>query len=377
MTAAAAAHRGPVGDFRNIALIRLSSVGDVIMALPTLEGLRRTYPDARISWIVERRARNILEDHPAIDEIIEFPRDDWRALWKKRFGVMRSVPGICRFYRDLHRRRFDLTLDFQGNLKSATCTLASRARVRVGYAKEECREPNHYFTNRRLSLAHQAVHRIERDLLLAGLVGVPMEFVQPRIAYAAADRAVGEELVSEPGTGRPIVLLHPGTSNFMPHKRWPLASYAALADRLVRERAARVLLSWGPGELEMAQELAGLMEEAAEVIPPTPTVKSLGFLLSRVDLVIGGDTGPTHLAVVQGIATLGIMGPSDPRHYYPLGHPERVFYRRLPCSPCRNRSCAQLTCLHDIPVEDVAREALRALPVNPSASRPAAPRSTP
>lgn len=354
----------PPESFDNIAVIRLSSVGDVVMALPAVEGLRRTYPRARITWIVESRARNLLEGLPAVDELIDFPRTAWRKTWKKPLGIPRSIPGIASFYADLRRRRFDLTIDFQGNLKSATCTVGAWAKVRVGYTRDECREPNHPFTNRRLGLGGQAVHRIDRDLLLAGTVGVPFGFVRPRIAWSAEDRMAGEATIPGPGQGRKTVVLHPGTSDFMPHKRWPLEAYAAVGDRLAREAGARVLVSWGPGEESTAARLAGLMREPAEPIPRTPTMKSLGALLSRADLVIGGDTGPVHLAVVLGVDAITLVGPGDPRHYYPYGHPERVFYRRVACSPCRHRSCTQRDCMTGIPWEPVAAEALRILARN-------------
>ncbi|NRA97651.1 MAG: glycosyltransferase family 9 protein [Planctomycetes bacterium] len=311
----------PRGEFKNIAIIRLSSVGDVIVALPALEGLRATYPDARISWIVERRARNVLDGHPAIDEIIEFPREHWRSTRTKRFGVLRAVPGMWRFYRSLRRRQFDLTVDFQGNLKSGSCTFFCHAKVRVGYAKPECREPNYLFTNRRLDLGGQAIHRVDRDVLLVGQVGVPFDVPRPRIAFTGEDRVPGDLTVATPHIGHPIVVLHPGTSDFMPHKRWPLKNYAELGDALSRQVGARILLSWGPGEEERIARVQETMAEPSEIIPPTPSMRSLGYLLSRADLVIGGDTGPIHLAAVQGAPTISIMGPSDPRHYYPHGHP--------------------------------------------------------
>lgn len=280
------------GAFKNIAIIRLSSVGDVIVALPALEALRAAYPDARITWIVERRARNIINGHPAIDEIIEFPRHEWKELWKKRLGFIRSLPLIRRFFRSLRARKFDLTIDFQGNLKSGACTWACGAKVRLGYAREQCREPNYLFTNRRVGLGGQDIHRAERDLLLVKDVGAPFEVLPHRILFESVDREAGDATIPERNGGPPVAVLHPGTSDFMPHKRWPVAHYAALGDRLAREAGARVLLSWGPGEEERIAAVRDAMSAPAEVIPLTPSMKSLGYLLSRADLVVGGDTGP-------------------------------------------------------------------------------------
>jgi ADP-heptose:LPS heptosyltransferase len=161
-----------------------------------------------------------------------------------------------------------------------------------------------------------------------------------------------------------LVVLHPGTSDFMPHKRWPLTHFGSLAKQLKQQSDVRILLSWGPGELPMIQqfqrELASQGTDA-EIIPDTPSMKSLGFLLSQTDLVIGGDTGPIHLAVALCVPTIAILGPSDPRHYYPFGHPDRAFYLRAACSPCRFRACQDLDCLKDIEPHRVAEKALEIL----------------
>jgi len=346
---------------RSIAVIRLSSVGDVIMAMPAVERLREAHPTAHIAWVVEGRARNILEGFPAIDEIIEFPRTLIRELWKKPFGLLRCTAPILAFRRELRRRRFDLSIDFQGNLKSAACTVMAGARRRLGYDGTQCREPNHWFTNEVLRLNGQEMHRMDRDLLLAGLAGARFGFTHPRIHFSAEDRRVGCTVIRNPGVGPPVVVLHPGTSDFMPHKRWPLERYAAFGDVLSRRAGARILLSWGPGEEPMVNEIRKRMQQPSEILPPTPTIKSLGHVLQRADLVVGGDTGPIHLAVALGTPTLILLGPGDPRHYYPHGHPERVFYHRVPCSPCRNRSCALLACMSEISVDEVAERALTVL----------------
>jgi len=147
----------------------------------------------------------------------------------------------------------------------------------------------------------------------------------------------------------------------MPHKRWSLDSYAELGQRLVHELKVRLLLSWGPGEKPMTEEIVAAMDHPAELIPDTPSMKSLGCLLSRSDLVIGGDTGPVHLASVLGVPTITILGPTDSRLYHPYGYPERGVHAPLPCSPCRQRDCVSRTCLEMVTPNDVFEQARRAL----------------
>ena len=110
----------------------------------------------------------MLEGYPAIDEIIEFPRNRIRELWKKPFGSLRSSAELLRFRSLARSRRFDLSIDFQGNVKSGTCSWLAGARVRVGHERDQCKEPNWLFTNLRPHMHGQDMHRMDRDLLLAG-----------------------------------------------------------------------------------------------------------------------------------------------------------------------------------------------------------------
>ena len=268
-----------VGAISSIAIVRLSAMGDVVMALPALEALRAAHPSAHVAWIVERRARNLLEGHPALDEIIDYPKPEWRSKARGIRGRAAATSAAFAWYRALRRRRFDATIDFQGNLKSASCSFFARARIRVGYAPDECREPNWLATNLRLSLGGQAVHRVDRDLLLAGRLGAAFRFVRPRIDFGVEDRVAGDACLPRAPGRAPCAVLHPGTSDFMPHKRWPLEAYAALADGLVRRAGARVLISWGPGEEATVDAILRAMSEKAEPLPKTPSMKSLGYLL--------------------------------------------------------------------------------------------------
>jgi ADP-heptose:LPS heptosyltransferase len=330
------------------------------MALPALEALKRAHPAAKFTWIVEGRARNILEGHPHLDEIIEFPRTKIRKEWKERFGLLKTIPTLARFRRELRSRRFDATIDFQGNLKSAVCTLFAGAPVRAGYERAECREPNWLFTNRKLAIRGESMHRVDRDLLLAGRLGAAFEYHAPQIAFSAADKEVGDRFFATLPRGRKVVLVHPGTSDFMPHKRWSLQSYARAA-RMIQDGGHVVVVTWGPGELPMAEETNRLAGGSLVIAPETPSMKSLGWLIRRSNLVIGADTGPVHLGVVQGIDVVIVLGPADPRHYYPLHHPDRTFYERVPCSPCRFRACPDLICMAGIDPEPVGRKALEIL----------------
>ncbi|MDP6722484.1 MAG: glycosyltransferase family 9 protein, partial [Pirellulaceae bacterium] len=257
-------------DFKKILIVRMSSLGDVLFALPSLEALRLAYPKAHIAWIVEDRCAGVLENHPLIDEVIVVPRRQWRATQSEGGGRLAALGSAWRFFRELRKRQFDLSIDFQANIKSGMATLFARAPVRLGFARSECREPNWLFTNRRLDLDGRAMHRVDRDLELLSLIGVPSTFTQPTLAIRPADVAAAKDFVGSLGGEGPIVMLQPGTSSWGRNKRWSLESFAALGNRLAEQHHARVIVNWGNDEeREQASRVIQLMQAVAHPAMPT------------------------------------------------------------------------------------------------------------
>jgi ADP-heptose:LPS heptosyltransferase len=162
------------------------------------------------------------------------------------------------------------------------------------------------------------------------------------------------------GTG-PRVVLHPGTSRFGAFKRWDPGRFAALGDRLGRERNARILISWGPDEEELARSVRDRMAEPATLFPPPEGLLFLAATLAEVDLVIGADSGPMHLAALMDTPTLTLFGPKDPGVFKPMGRKSRAVWMNVECSPCQLRTCDHVTCMRSMMVDDVARPALALL----------------
>jgi ADP-heptose:LPS heptosyltransferase len=161
--------------------------------------------------------------------------------------------------------------------------------------------------------------------------------------------------------GRPAVAIHPGVSGFGAIKQWDPERFGRTAIRLAREHGARCLVTWGPGERELALRVVEAAEGCAALGPETGSILELAALYEACDLVIGADTGPLHLAAALGIPVVGLYGPKDPAVYAPwdarTGAAARVVRRPVYCSPCRRRTCSNVICMPAIQVGDVVAAA--------------------
>ena len=301
-----------------VALVKLSSLGDVVHALPVLHALRRHLPDAHLAWVVERREQAILEGHPELDELI--PVDT--RLWRREFRRPRGAHTVFLKVRGLVRRlaacRFDVALDLQGLWKSGIITALTRAPRRVGFAPGFCRErANALFTNRWVR-PDPAAHVVDQYLALLARLGVPVtEVAFPLPSPPGPAAAVARYLEAEGVKPRDLVVaINPGARG--DPKRWTIEAYRRVIGELSVRFGARTLLLWGPGEELLARAIAHGIEPPP-LIPPPTSIPELVAFLRRATLVLGGDTGPIHIAAVLGVPTLGLYGPTSGRRNGPYG----------------------------------------------------------
>ena len=305
-----------------IALVKLSSLGDVVHALPAAAALRAWWPRAELTWVVERREEAILGGNPDVSHVVAV---DTR-LWRRDVRRPGRAPAVVAEVRGLVRRlaagRFHVALDLQGLWKSGVITALTRAPLRVGMAAGHCRErPSAWFTNRHVTPPAAAVHVVDRYMAVVASLGIdlaavgPPAFPIPREPAAEARMARWLEDEGVKAT-TPLVLLNPGSGG--DHKRWAVEGFRRLGEELAVRLGARVAIAWGPGEEPLARAIAHGMRTGA-VVPPSTTILEMVALFRRAALVVGGDTGPVHVAAVLGVPTIGLYGPTSARRNGPYG----------------------------------------------------------
>lgn len=302
-----------------VAILKLSSLGDVVHALPVAHALRRHFPDSNLTWVVEAREAALLDGQPDLDAVLPVDTRRWRRLILTLAGAREVGRELVQLGRRLRAGDFDVALDLQGLIKSGLLTACTGAALRIGFAVGHLREPlNALFTNCRVTPPPEARHVVEQYLALLGPLGVGdrrpvFNIPVSRVAEQQIDAFLKAQGVKP---GEPVVALNPGAGR--PEKRWPVEHWRRLAERLALEGGVRVLLLWGPGEEALAGAVSRGLCPAPALSPPT-TVQELAALLCRVALVVAGDTGPLHLAAALGTPCLGLYGPTSGQRNGPYG----------------------------------------------------------
>ena len=329
----------------NILVVKLSAIGDVIHALPVSYAIKEQYPEVHLTWVVEQAAYAILADNPCIDELILFEKAKFRSIG----GFLREIGP---FRRRLRTRRYDASLDLQGLFKSAAIAWNAGAKLRIGTAN--MREGAH-LVSRPVRGAHAEGHIVERSLDVARALGCRVGEVRFPVSVSDRDRMAADTLLAREGVqeGRPFVAFAVGAN--WPNKRWPVEHFAALADRLYHAHYVPVLVGGGRLDETLAEDILRASE-----IPPVNLVgrtnlKQLAHVFTRAALVLGGDTGPVHLAAGLRVPTVMLMGPTDANRNGPYGQLQNAIEIDRPCRGCWKRACPKgLDCLAAISVDAVA-----------------------
>ncbi|MFO7958659.1 MAG: glycosyltransferase family 9 protein [Candidatus Brocadiia bacterium] len=323
--------------------------------------LRNERPEAHIAWAVEDRFADLLAGHPHIDELITVPRKRWGRMLKNPLRWPEFVRELRHLASRLREGRFDASVDFQSSLKSAWMVRAACAELRLGFAPPVSRELSHLVQNRLVKSPREGVHRIERDLALLAPLGIRTRYVRPTLPCRPENANVVDAALDDMLTGGPLVVIHPGTSAFASFKRWVPGRYARVADQLIEERGADVIVSWGPADRDVAEEVVLLMRRRGHLAPRTADLQQLVRLLQRADLFIGSDTGPMHVASAVGTPVVALFGPKDPVQTGPYCSRSLVVTGRAACRPCTRRRCSHVRCMTSISSTQVLKAALDVL----------------
>jgi lipopolysaccharide heptosyltransferase I len=319
-----------------ICVIKPSSLGDIIHALPILPALRQLFPRCRITWIVMRPFASLLEEHPQVDEVIAYERGG--------SGITsRGIVGVARLCRQLLSSHYDLAVDLQGLLRSGLMTGATRAPIRVGL--EDAREGARSFYTHRVDASRMRMHAVDRIVKIAQAMG--LERLVPSFHIPLTDRDTAWARAKLAGVPGPRLVLNLGARWLT--KRWPPEHFAEVARRASTE--------FGAGLIAVGtQEDRALVESLRQPLGSIPlldlsgqtTLLQLAAVARESDLFVSNDTGPLHLAAAAGTSVLGIYTCTDPHLTGPYGSDAHFIQSCVWCAPSFRKSCPRLECLSEL-----------------------------
>jgi lipopolysaccharide heptosyltransferase I len=324
---------------QRIVLIKPSALGDIVHSLPVLAALRRRFPDAHVSWVVNRVYEPLLREHPFLDQVIPFDRS------LNKVGALGAAWRFGRLLRRLRRQRFDLAIDLQGLFRTGMMTWTTRARVRVGLAS--AREGSRWFYTHRIDDAHREEHAVDRYWRVAEALGAghqPKRFVLP-VAAEAVSWAQG--LLRD----LPRPWLAVGVGSRWLTKRWPPGQFAALAQRGLDEFGGTVIFVGASDEAPLAREAASLVRGPFVDVTGTTTLPQLAAVIGLSDVMLANDTGPLHLAVALGRPVVAPYTCTKTVRTGPYGQPGRGVETTVWCRGSYLRRCDRLDCMAELTPE--------------------------
>lgn len=342
--------RSSVLNNRRILLIKPSSLGDIVHAFPVLSAIKAQWPGAHLTWVVKRQWAELVERAEGVDRV--WPVEGTVGSWLKQAWALRA-------------ERFDLTIDLQGLFRSGVLARLSGAPIRIGFANG--REGSPWFYTRRVEVPTAEMHAVDRYLLVAAALGVPVQgSPQFRFKILDSDMAMVRALFHRKGVSLDQPWIAMNVSARWPTKRWFPGSFAAVLDRLHQEGLGPVVVIGSAGDRHDVEQLRTLTNSPFVDLTGAVPLGSLPALLSKAAAMITNDSGPMHIAAALGVPVAAIFGPTSAIRTGPYGAGHRVLTASVPCRPCFNRGCynsVPLECLQLVQpgqVLDAVRQARRA-----------------
>jgi len=381
-------------DFRRILLIKLSALGDIVHTVPLLNGLRRRYPAARLDWLVKPEFSELLACNPAVDNVVEFTRDEWATPW-------RSAPYVSalRLIARLRAAEYDLVLDLQGQIRSAAFAFASGAPVRIGFdrpradrwttltrkipdeakkhAWQGAREGSWLAYTHHIAVPTLDLHPVERYLRVGPMLGLDdgapdFSFPIPKEATTRIEALLDYYEIAK----AKLVAIAPGTN--WDTKQWRGDGFAEVARHFLQKGCA-VILMGSERERAVCEAVAALAPGAVNLAGET-TLPELAALIRRATVCVTNDSGPMHLAVALDRPVVSLFGPTDPVWAGPYRRDGAVLRAGVACSPCYLRQLSQCphghACMQEVAARVVAERVEGILAKPPSRARSTAPHTS-
>lgn len=335
---------------KKILVIKPSSLGDVIHALPFLKAVKDTFPDSEIDWVISKNLQGILEDNPLINRLIPIDKDSWKHVKK----LPQTLAELSSLRKALKSKHYDIVADLQGLLRSGLIAFSTPAPVKIGF--DDAREGSRLFYDRKVQVDNSA-HAVDKCMEIAKALGAGSSKTEFPLFINSNAKAGIKKLM---GDIKQYIVIVP-SARWM-SKRWPAENFSAL----IKNLPLPCVITGGRGDKKLVREIMENTKNSfsGKIIDlcGRTDLKELTALLAGAAAVVTNDTGPMHIAAALDVPVVALFGPTDPFKTGPYGwqtnNKLKVLKADVPCSPCRRKRCREFICMSSISVQMVL-EALK------------------
>jgi lipopolysaccharide heptosyltransferase I len=330
---------------KKILIIKPSSLGDVIHALPFLKAVKNTFPDSQADWVISKNLKGILEGNPLINELIPLDKDSWKSVKK----LPHTLAELSSLRKTLKSKHYDIVVDLQGLLRSGLIAFSSPATLKIGF--EDAREGSRLFYDRRVTVKDSA-HAVDKCLEVAKTIGAKIKKTEFPLHINKVSKKQIKKLL---GNTEEYIVIVPSARWIT--KRWPAEKFSAL----INDISIPCIITGSKGDKKTAQKIKGNIKNdfSGKIIDlcGKTDLQELTALLAGAKVVVTNDTGPMHIAAALNVPVIALFGPTNPLKTGPYGWQTskklKVLKADVPCSPCRRKRCKELVCMNDLTVDTV------------------------
>jgi len=337
-------------NHKKILFVRLSSLGDVILTLPTLKAIKDRYPHASIAWLVQRSLQDVLTGNPYLDEIIPVDllsvTDKYSTPRTWTQGAARLLSNLIQARRIFQERQFDIVFEFQALFKSAIFAFLNRGAERYGF--KNGKELSRIFLNRPIFVRDKSRHAVQNYLDFARYFGCPTEAVEFPIHVPKQDQDYVDGILSEKGIKPGDLTVFISATARWQSKFWEPEYFAQLGDEMVPRYGAKLIFSGLPSEGDYLRTITDMMQQHAIIMAGRTNIKQFFALMKRCRLFVGVDGGAMHAAAAFGIPVIALFGPTITQWVGPFGQQNGIITRSVSCAPCNKKRCNDKRCMREI-----------------------------
>lgn len=336
-------------DYHNILVRAVNWIGDAVMSTPALMAVRETYPKARITLLANQLVGQLLQGHPAIDQVLVFDRK------KEHHGLA----GRLRLAHKLKNEQFDLAIVLPNSFDSALIPWLARIPQRWGKASDG---RSLLLTKRYYAADSQTgPHEVAYYLGLLAEFNIHGSVASPCLSTSAEEDLTAVDFLARHGISSGDVLLGVNAgASFGSAKRWYPERFGEVAKQLAAAWGARIILFGGPDETAIVAEIEQALQGNCLNMAGKTSVRQLMALIKRCNFFITNDSGPMHIAAAFGVPVVAIFGPTDHKGTSPCSDKAVIVRQAVDCAPCKLRSCpTDHRCMTAVSADDVVQAALQ------------------